>query len=396
MKNKSGLIVAAAFIGPGTVTTASLAGGQTGMHLAWASIFSVFATVILQDMVVRLSITSKKTLSHNIISVFSHRYIKRLVALLIFAAIGVGNAAYQSGNLTGAAIGIISATQLDSNYWAGLMGLIAALLIFTGSFKWIERALVGLVSIMSLVFIISLFTIQSDWMTLGQQILTPSFSLSHLSLALALIGTTLVPYNLFLQASIVSQQASNQTTSSTTSSTRIDSAVAILLGGSVSLVIMATAAIAFYHTGTEVEVSNLSVQLRPILGDFAGLFFGLGLFSAGITSAITAPLAAGYAITSIMGWDSRVSSKAFKLVALSIIVIGVFFATLASQPLTLIILAQATNAFLLPLAILVLLVVMKKQVTLNSYRNSATFNFIGAIVFAVITFLSGYKVWALF
>jgi NRAMP (natural resistance-associated macrophage protein)-like metal ion transporter len=396
MKNKSGLIVAAAFIGPGTVTTASLAGGQTGMHLAWALIFSVIATVILQDMVVRLSIASKKTLSRNIMSVFAHRYAKQAIALLIFAAIGIGNAAYQSGNLTGAAIGVISATQVESDYWIGLMGFVAALLIFTGSFKWIERALVGLVCAMSLVFIVTLFAIQPDWKTLTQQLTTPSFNLSSLNMILALIGTTLVPYNLFLQASIVSQEASKQTLTSSTSSTRFDSAVAILLGGAVSLVIMATAAIAFYNTNTTVEVANLSAQLTPILGEFAGPFFGLGLLSAGITSSITAPLAAGYAITSIMGWDTRVSSKAFKTVALSIIVIGVFFATIATKPLPLIIFSQTTNALLLPFTIVVLLIVMSKKVTLNQFKNSTVMNGLGIIVFATITLLSGYKIWALF
>ena len=105
-RTKSGYIIAAAFIGPGTVTTASLAGAQFGFHLVWALVFSVLATIVLQDMAVRLGFATGKGMSEALHHQFRLPWIKYPLVLLVVGAIGVGNAAYESGNLTGAALGL--------------------------------------------------------------------------------------------------------------------------------------------------------------------------------------------------------------------------------------------------------------------------------------------------
>ncbi len=395
MKNKSGLIIAAAFIGPGTVTTASIAGASQGMHLAWALLFSIIATYALQDMVIRISAITKLPLSKNILSVFSNQHVKKAIAALIFLAIGVGNTAYQSGNLTGASIGLLSAVGVDMPYWPIVIGAAATLLILSGSYKLIERSLVLLVGIMSVVFVITLIAMQPNVFELTKQIASPSFDSSILSLALALIGTTVVPYNLFLHASLVIQTKRNIPMNQHVSALRKDSAIAICIGGGISLIIMATATVAFFNTQTPLDVTNMSAQFKPVLGDYAGLFFGLGLFAAGVTSAVTAPLAASYAITSLMQWENTPKGAAFKRIALGIIAIGVLFATLATKPLTLIVIAQATNAFLLPFVVFILLLVMARHPRLSRYRNSRFFHILGAIVLIVLVYLSGIKLFGL-
>ncbi|MBO1254340.1 Nramp family divalent metal transporter [Alteromonas sp. 5E99-2] len=391
MKNKSGFIIAAAFIGPGTVTTASIAGASEGLHLAWALIFSVIATYALQDMVIRISAITKLPLSENILSVFSNQNVKKAIAALIFLAIGVGNTAYQSGNLTGASIGLLSAVDINMPYWPIVIGVAAALLIISGSYKLIERSLVILVGIMSIVFVVTLVAMQPNMLDLIKQIATPSFDKSTLSLALALIGTTVVPYNLFLHASLVVQTARDVPMKQHVQALRNDSAIAIGVGGFISLVIMTTATVAFFNTQTQLDVANMSAQFKPILGEYAGLFFGLGLFAAGVTSAVTAPLAASYAITSLMQWDNTPKGKAFQRISLSIIAIGVLFATLATSPLSLIVIAQATNAFLLPFVVFILLLVMARHPRLSHYRNSKVFHILGVLILAVLLYLSGIK-----
>ena len=46
-------VISAAFIGPGTVTTAANAGALFGTQLLWALLFSTLATILLQEGVVR-------------------------------------------------------------------------------------------------------------------------------------------------------------------------------------------------------------------------------------------------------------------------------------------------------------------------------------------------------
>ena len=99
-------MIAAAFIGPGTVTTASIAGASLGYGLVWALCFSIFATYILQEMASRLGLVTGKGLSEAIVNISQNSFIKWFSIILVCAAIGLGNAAYEGGNLTGAALGL--------------------------------------------------------------------------------------------------------------------------------------------------------------------------------------------------------------------------------------------------------------------------------------------------
>ncbi len=101
-----GLLVMAAFIGPGTVTTASKAGAEYGFALLWALLFSVVATIVLQEMAARLGLVTRAGLADALRSSFDNAWFGRLAVLLVIAAIGFGNAAYEAGNIAGAALAL--------------------------------------------------------------------------------------------------------------------------------------------------------------------------------------------------------------------------------------------------------------------------------------------------
>lgn len=101
-----GLLVAAAFVGPGTVTTASVAGADFGFALLWALVFSVAAAIVLQEMAARLGVVSREGLGEALRTTFDSRAVQIAAIVLVVAAITVGNAAFQTGNLTGAALGL--------------------------------------------------------------------------------------------------------------------------------------------------------------------------------------------------------------------------------------------------------------------------------------------------
>ena len=111
-----GTLIAAAFIGPGTVTLCTIAGVNFGFNLLWAMLLSVFATIILQEMAARLGIISQKGLSEVIREEIKTPYLKQLITLLILAAIVVGNASYEAGNISGGVLGletILGVTYFD-------------------------------------------------------------------------------------------------------------------------------------------------------------------------------------------------------------------------------------------------------------------------------------------
>lgn len=390
-KDKSGYIIAAAFIGPGTVTTASLAGANFGFHLAWALLFSIFATIILQDMAARLGIASGQGLANAMKNMVETPWLKGLLAALIVSAIGIGNAAYESGNLTGAAIGLNAFVDAGVASWAALLGVITVALLWSGSYKLIERVLVLLVFTMASVFVITLLVAKPDLGAMLSQLSTPTLSASSLTTVLALIGTTIVPYNLFLHASLVAKSSQNSDKQNAISICRAQSAKAIGIGGLITLVIMATAMMAFFNQAVSMNTGNMGEQLRPVLGDFAQYFFALGLFAAGLTSAITAPLAASYAVTGALGLSDDMKSGGFRAVWLVIVCIGVAVAALGFKPLPAILFAQATNALLLPVIAIGLLVVMNKSSVVGALKNSWKSNLAGGLVVCTVIGLGGYK-----
>ena len=93
-----GILVTAAFIGPGTVTTASIAGANYGFALLWALVFSVLATIVLQEMSARLALVTRQGLAQALRNTYRESWLGSASVLLVVAAVGIGNAAYQTGN----------------------------------------------------------------------------------------------------------------------------------------------------------------------------------------------------------------------------------------------------------------------------------------------------------
>ncbi|MFT5541825.1 MAG: manganese transport protein [Glaciecola sp.] len=391
---KTGLIIAAAFIGPGTVTTASMAGANLGYALVWALLFSIFATYILQEMASRLGLVTGKGLSEAIVGISQNNYIKWFFIILVCAAIGIGNAAYEGGNLTGAALGLANVMPGGITIWALSLGAISFFLLISNRYKLVEKVLITLVALMSGVFITIMLIAGIDSPTLANGL--KQVGLSNTSLLLAIIGTTIVPYNLFLHAGLSAKQATEENLSETDLAAQLPSHKkqlfsSIGLGGIVTFAIMSCAANAFYLTDTILSPGNIASQLEPILGDYANLFFALGLFSAGLTSAITAPLAAGYAICGLFGWEVKLDSKEFKIVCATILICGVLVAISGFKPLAVIVLAQASNALLLPISVLFLLYVMNQKSIMRNHTNTAFSNVIAGIILLVIIILGAYK-----
>ena len=388
-RTKSGFIIAAAFIGPGTVSTASLAGANFGFHLVWALVFSVLATIILQDMAVRLGYATRSGMSEALRTQIANPVIRVLLSLLVVGAIGIGNAAYESGNLTGAAIGLNGIVGIGIPAWSCVLGGLAILLLWSGHYKLIETVLVMLVAIMAMVFVVTFAVSKPDWAAMAGQLFAPLASMNSITTILALIGTTIVPYNLFLHASLVAQ--SEQDGSQPAGYYRRQSALAIGVGGLITLFIMATAMQAFYGQAEALNAGNLAKQLAPLLGDYAELFFALGMFAAGLTSAITAPLAAAYAVTGALNKPSDMRGTWFRAVWLSIILIGVGFTLSGTKPLMAIMFAQAANGLLLPVIALLLLFMMNRHSQLGLLKNHWSANVAGLAVVGLIGWLSWQK-----
>ena len=392
-----GLLVTAAFIGPGTVTTASVAGAGFGYALLWALLFSVIATAVLQEMSARLGLVTRRGLSQAIRETFAGHWYGPLSILLVVSAVGFGNAAYEAGNITGAALGLQGLSGIPSWVWALAVGLSSAALLLSGRYSLIEHVLIALVLLMSTVFLLTFLMVRPPVATLVSGLLKPSLPEGSLLTAIALIGTTVVPYNLFLHSSAVQEKwHADLPVADSLKAARVDTGLSIGLGGLITLAIMSTAAAAFFGTGAQISAANIASQLEPLLGPAARYFFAAGLFAAGLSSAVAAPLAAAYAVCGALGWERDLSSRRFRMVWILVLVSGTFFAVIGTSPLAAILFAQAANGLLLPVCAVFLLVVMNRSQQLGDYRNGIASNLLGAFVVLVTLGLGGLKLLKVF
>ena len=86
------------------------------------------------------------------------------------------------------------------------MGGIAFGVLYSGQVKVIERVMVGLVGLMSIVFVSTMLLSSPDWAEVVRGLMVPGIPAGEVLLVVGLIGTTVVPYNLFLHASVVQER----------------------------------------------------------------------------------------------------------------------------------------------------------------------------------------------
>lgn len=375
-----GAIVAAAFVGPGTVTTASVIGAEYAYVLVWTIAFSVLATLVLQEMSARLGLVSREGLGEALRDEFSNPVTKTASVILVVSAIGIGTAAFQTGNIVGGAAGLATITGIDASVWGPLIGLIAAGLLWTGNYKLIERTFVALVIVMGLAFVANAVLVRPDLSALGGGFV-PSIPPGSAYLIAGLIGTTVVGYNLFLHASTVQERWGGP---EELAECRTDTVASVLFGGAITLSIVVTAA-AVFPAGTEIaDVGEMADQLEPVFGGFALTFFAIGLFAAGFTSAMSAPLAGAYATAGALGWERDLKSTRFRAIWLTILGTGTVFSGLGYDPVSVIVFAQVANGILLPVLAVFLIYAMNNDELLGEHTNSTLQNALGAIVTLVV------------
>jgi Mn2+/Fe2+ NRAMP family transporter len=330
-------VIAAAFIGPGTVTAAASAGASHEYALLWALAFSCIACLLLQEASARITVISGRDLGQALRERYREGVGGVLLLLLVLGAIVIGCAAYEAGNILGGVAGAALGSGLPTWVLTLASGCLAGALLWFGAPHTVARLLSLFVAVMGVAFLLTAWRLQPPLTGLLAGTFRPGFPSGSGLLVLGLVGTTVVPYNLFLGSGLARGQKLGEL--------RFGLAVAVLLGGVISMGIVVVGSAVDGPFGYEA----LARVLDRRLGDWAGHLFAAGLFAAGLSSAITAPLAAAVTARSLFSdrWDDR--SWRFRAVWIGVLVVGVGFGLAEVKPIPAILFAQALNGLLLPL-----------------------------------------------
>ena len=371
-------IISAAFIGPGTVTTAALAGASYGSALLWTLLFATLSTIVLQESAARITLASGMSFGEIIASKFKGKQ-GNLFGWFVVIAILSGGAAYQAGNLLGAVSGLSLQFDIDSKILVVVIAIAASALLFTGKPKTIANVLGVLVAIMGILFVFTAFTVEISLEQIISSSFIPTIPDGSDLLVIGLIGTTIVPYNLFLASSLSGNQSKNEM--------RVGITGAVVLGGLISMAILLTGML----VEGEFSFESLARALTEKAGPWAGVLLGFGLFAAGFTSSITAPYASALTAQSVLGvgksdWGS--ASTKFRLVWGLTILAGVIIGVSGFRPVPVIIMAQAMNGILLPFMVILIYSIINDPLIIPiEDRNGKLANLILLVICGITAFL---------
>ncbi len=389
-----GALVAAGFIGPGTVTTCTVSGASYGYTMLWALLFATVATILFQEMAARIGIITGKGLGENIRDRVGNPALKWAAIAIVIVAIFVGNIAYETGNVTGGILGIQAfAPGIQMLPIVVVIGIAGFACLWIGSYKLVEKILTAIVVFMGLVFLITAFASPVDWGAVMSGLFVPTLpsveqtgGVSPILVATGLIGTTVVPYNLFLHASGAAERFKDP---DQVADARFDAALSIGLGGVISMAILICAAANIHGTGVAVtNGKDMAIALQPLLGSWATYMIGLGLLAAGFSSVITASLSAAYAVNGVLGWGKGLKDARFKAIWLIVLLAGCFMAVaFGKSPTQLILTAQAANAILLPIMAFFVMF-CANGADLEKFKNHLFANIAGVVIILVTIFIA--------
>ena len=368
----------------------TIAGSQFGFALLWALLLSILITIFLQTTAIRIGIISQKSLSNAIVSQFDSKLIRIVSIILILSAILVGNIAYEAGNISGGVLGLESVFGTIKfsngvNAYSLLIGVFAFIILLIGNNRILERILMILVLFMSFAFFLTAIKIGFDFKSFLSGMFLPKFPDNSLLIIMGLIGTTVVPYNLFLHVSLAKEKWKSP---DKLKEARIDTLIAVIVGGFISMcIIISSTSIGLDNLNSAIDLAK---GIEPVFGGFSKHLISFGLFAAGLTSAITAPLAAAYVTCGCLNWGTDLKSFNFRIIWFVVLFIGVVCSSLNISSIEIIKFAQVANGILLPTVTFFLILIANSKKVLGNYANSWKNNLISLFVF-LITLILGIK-----
>jgi Mn2+/Fe2+ NRAMP family transporter len=361
-------VISAAFIGPGTITTAVTAGSAYGLQLLWCVTLSTVGCLVLQEASARVVIGSGLSLPQAIEKAFGRKG-KPWLALTGFSVIA-GCAAYEAGNILGAVSGLNILTGVDLPWLTAAVSVLAFILLYVNRRSVISGMMTVLVALMGITFLTLAFRQPYTPAEVLQAATLPQFPQGSALLVLGLVGTTIVPYNIFLGSGI--------STGKTLAQMRLGLTVSVIAGGLITAAIVVA--------GTSMQAFTSFPQLAHLLEQQAGpagkLALGMGLFAAGFSSSVTAPYAAAMVAHTVFGVHK---TNKLRGVWGAVLGVGFFFGMSGIKPIPVILTVQALNGLILPLlAAWMVLLVNHGKIMPAIHQPGRFYNAVLLLVFASI------------
>jgi manganese transport protein len=367
-----GIITAALVFGPSKVTIASKLGAEYGFALLWVVVLAIFFMMIFTSMAARIGIATQQ----SILDTMRQRWGKAGAG-----AIGSGvffvTASFQAGNSIGLGIALAELTHSSPVIWVVLFNLIAmGLLFFRSFYKVLEKLMLGLISLMLLAFLATLFLARPSITGVAAGFV-PSVPAGSFGLVTAFIASCFSIVAAFYQSYLIQERRRLQPAGTVI---RDKSFTGIFILGLMTMIVMICAAVVLHRQGIKVNnATDMARALEPLFGDYASVLFLCGLFGASFSALVGNSTLGGTVMGDALGYGSGLNSRANRLIIAFIMLIGATIAIVFGKlPLQLIVFAQSVTILVVPFIGVAMYIIANDKKIMGVYVNSRLIKVMGA------------------
>ena len=383
-----GMLVTVGFIDPGNWASNFAAGSEFGYALLWVVTLSTVMLIILQHNVAHLGIVTGLCLSEAATKYTPIWVSKPILATAVLASISTSLA-----EILGGAIALQMLFGIPIPWGAVLTTVFVLLMLFTNSYKKIERAIIAFVSVIGLSFIYELFLVKIDWPLAAASWVTPTLPQGSMLIVMSVLGAVVMPHNLFLHSEVIQSHEYNKKDDA--SIRRVlkyelfDTLFSMLVGWAINSAMILLAASTFFQAGVPVdELQQAKSLLEPLLGNNAAVIFALALLMAGISSTITSGMAAGSIFAGMFGESYHIKdshSQVGVVLSLGVALLLIFF---IGDPFKGLLISQMVLSLQLPFTVFLQVGLTSSARVMGKYANGRWSSGVLYFIASVVTILN--------
>ena len=383
-----GLLVTVGFIDPGNWASNFAAGADFGYSLLWVITLSTIMLIVLQHNVAHLGIVTGLCLSEA-----ATKYTPKWVSRPILGTAVLASISTSLAEILGGAIALEMLFDIPIIWGSLLTAFFVTIMLFTNSYKRIERSIIAFVSVIGLSFLYELFLVDIDWPLAARSWMTPSIPEGSLLVIMSVLGAVVMPHNLFLHSEVVQSREYNKKDDASIRKLLkyefYDTLFSMGVGWAINSAMILLAAATFFanHIGVE-ELQQAKSLLEPLLGNQAATIFALALLMAGISSTVTSGMAAGSIFAGMFGESYHVKdvhSRVGILLSLGIALVVILF---IENPFQGLIISQMVLSIQLPFTIFLQVGLTSSKRVMGQYANSQWSSFVLYTMAVIVSVLN--------
>ena len=388
-----GLLVTVGFIDPGNWASNFAAGSEFGYALLWVVTLSTIMLIILQHNVAHLGIVTGLCLSEA-----ATKYTPKWVSRPVLATAVLASISTSLAEILGGAIALEMLFHIPIVWGSILTTLFVLIMLFSNTYKRIERIIIAFVSIIGLSFLYELFLVDIDWPLAAKSWVVPSIPQGSMLIIMSVLGAVVMPHNLFLHSEVIQSHEYNKQDEAAVQKHLkyefYDTLLSMMIGWAINSAMILLAAATFFQKGTPVEeLQQAQSLLTPLLGEAAGIVFALALLMAGISSTVTSGMAAGSIFAGIFGESYHIKdihSRVGVILSLGIALMIIFF---IDNPFYGLIISQMILSMQLPFTVFLQVALTSSKKVMGKYANSTWTKW---LLYGIATIVSVLNVMLLF